>query len=423
MTKERKNKTKKGMTRRRFLKVVGTTGLVASTIGFPAVLRGAAPKEILVGSIHPITGPVAYDGTSCAQAVQLAIDQKNAAGGIKSMGGAKIKVLLMDSQANPKVGEAAAEKLIREGCVCLFGCYNSPVAMVTTQVAERNGIPHLITVGVADELLERGFKYTFRVQPDASNMAEMVCKYIKHLSQTSGIPLKTVSCLHVAGFGAVIYNKLLKFAPQYGLEVIGNVSYGLGVSDVTTEVSKIKAMNADVIVDVGYLPDGILKVKAYADLKVEPKGGIFGCANGAYSNASFVKEVGRLAEFLFDTNYWHNPRSSLARSVIAEYNKKFTKVIFQSHAVPSYNAALVLIDALERTGTADPAKLRDAIAKTSLKTHIGPGGPIEFDQKGQNKNALATLQQVQKRDIKLILPDEFSEAKPVFPVPSWDKKA
>lgn len=422
MVKKSKRNEGKKISRRNFLKVIGMTGLTTSTIGFPAILKGATPKEILVGSIHPITGPVAYDGTSLAQAVELAADQKNSAGGIKSMGGAKLKILLMDSQANPKVGEAAAEKLIRDGCVCLLGCYNSPVAMVTTQVAERHGIPHIITVAVADEIMERGFKYTFRVQPDATNMADMTCKYIRELSEKFNISLKTISCMHIAGFGAVIYNKLVKIAPKYGLETIGNVSYGYGVSDLTTEVSKIKGMNADVIVDVGYLADGILKIKTYADLKVEPKGGIIGCANGAFSNPSLVKEVGRLAEFIMDGNYWHNPKSSLAKSVIAEYNKRYTKVVFQSHAVHAYNATLVLIDALERAGTSDPVKLRDAIAKTSLKEHIAPGGPIEFDSTGQNKNALATLQQVQKREIKVVLPEEYAETKPIFPIPSWGNK-
>jgi branched-chain amino acid transport system substrate-binding protein len=352
----------------------------------------------------------------------LAADQKNATGGIKSMGGAKLKVLLMDSEATPKVGEAAAEKLIRDGVICLLGPYNSPVAMVTTQVAERNGIPHIITVAVADEILERGFKYTFRVQPDATNMAEMTCKYIRQLAGKFNMSLKTISCMHISGFGAVVYNKLVKLAPKYGFETIGNVSYGFAVSDLTTEVSKIKGMNADVITDVGYLPDGILKIKTYADLKVEPKGGIIGCANGAFSNPSMVKELGRLTEYIMDGNYWHNPQSSLARSVIAEYNRRYTKVVFQSHAVHAYNATLVLIDALERAGTTEPVKLRDAIASTSLKEHTAPGGPIEFDSTGQNKNALATLQQVQKREIKVILPDEYSDAKPVFPVPSWSAK-
>jgi branched-chain amino acid transport system substrate-binding protein len=116
------------------------------------------------------------------------------------------------------------------------------------------------------------------------------------------------------------------------------------------------------------------------------------------------------------------PEALFARSVISEYNKKYAKVPFQCHAVHAYNATLVLIDALERAKTADPKKLRDAIASTSLKEHIAPGGPIEFDSTGRNKNALATLQQVQKREIKLVLPEEYSEAKPIFPIPSWDAK-
>jgi branched-chain amino acid transport system substrate-binding protein len=97
-------------------------------------------------------------------------------------------------------------------------------------------------------------------------------------------------------------------------------------------------------------------------------------------------------------------------------------VVFQPHSVHAYNATLVLIDALERARTADPKKLRDAIASTSLKEHIAPGGPIEFDSTGQNKNAIATLQQVQKGEIKVVLPDEYSEAKPIFPIPSWSAK-
>ncbi len=411
-----------GLSRRTFLKVAGMGGLTAATMGFPAVLRGAKPKEILIGSLHPLTGPVAYDGTSLAQGVQLAVDQRNAAGGIKSMGGAKLKVLLMDTVSKPKVGEAGAEKLIRDGCVALLGCYNSPVTMVTTHVAERNGIPHIVTVAVADEILERGFKYAFRVQPDSTNMAEMTCKYIRRLAKKFGVDLKTIAIMHISGFGATIANKLDKFGPQKGFEIMGKVSYGYGVSDLTTEISKVKAMNSDVIVDVGYLADGILKLRTYNDLKVEPKGGIFGCANGGFSNPSMVKELGRIAEYIMDGNYWHNPQSAFARSVIKEYNKRYTKVIFQSHAVHAYNATLVLMDALERAGTTDSAKLRDAIAATSLKEHMAPGGPIEFGPTGQNKNALATLQQVQKGKIKVVLPKKYADAKPVYPIPPWSAK-
>jgi len=421
---ERKNKDSQngGVTRRTFLKTAGMAGIAASTIGFPAVLRGAKPKEILIGSLHPITGPVAYDGTSIANGFQLAIEQKNAAGGIKSMGGAKLRVILEDHQSKPKIGEAAAERLIRAGCIALAGSHNSPVTMVTTQVAEKHGIPHIITVSVADEIMKRGFKYCFRVQPDSADMAELTCKYVRQLSERFNLNLKTIAHMRITGFGISIGNKIKEFAPQYALEVIGSVSYAFGIPDLTTEISKIKAMNSDVIFDTGYLPDGILKIRTYRDLKVEPKGGIVGCANGGFCYPTTIKELGRLTEYLMDGNYYFNPRSTLSRKVMEAYGKLFTDVAFTPSSVYAYNAGLVLVDALERAGTTDPVKLRDAVAKTSIKEHIAAGGPIEFDETGQNKNAIITLQQIQKREVKVVLPTEYANADPVYPIPPWNAK-
>jgi len=412
---------KEGISRRTFLKAAGVTG-VATAVGFPAVIGRAQPKEILIGSVHPITGPTAYDGLSIADGFLLAIEHKNDAGGIKSLGGAKMKVVLLDTESKPKVGESATEKLIRDGCIAIAGAYNSPVTMVTTQVAERNGITFLVTISVADEILERGFKYTFRVQPDSSNMSELTCKYARQLADQFKVSLKTLASLYISGFGTSIFNKVQKFAPKYGFEVIGGVSYGFGVSDFTTEISKVKGMNADVIFDTGYLADGILKLKTYSDLKVEPKGGIFGCSNGSYSNPTTVKELGNLTEFLMDGNYYYNPRSPLTRRIIEDFGKRFKDVAFQSHSVHAYDAGLVLVDALERAASTDPKKLRDAIAATSLKEHVAPGGPIEFDATGQNKSAMITLQQIQKREIKLVLPDEYSNAKPIYPIPPWSAR-
>ncbi|UCG06680.1 MAG: ABC transporter substrate-binding protein [Desulfobacterales bacterium] len=423
MAEKKKRQNNSGVTRRTFLKTVGVAGVATAAVGFPAVLRGAEPEPILIGSLHPTTGPVAYDGQSIANGFQLAVDQKNEAGGIKSMGGAKLKVMLMDTQSKPKVGEAAASKLIRDGCVALSGAYNSPVTMVTTQVAERQGIPHIITISVADEILQRGFKFCFRVQPDSTNMAELTCKYIRQLSDKGKLGLKTIAHMHISGFGASIANKVQEFAPQYDFEVIGASSYGYGVSDLTTEITKIKGMNADVIFDTGYLSDGILKIRTYQNLKVEPKGGIIGCANGAYSNSAAVSELGNLMNYIMDGNYYFNPRSPLTPKIMAAYDKKFTQVRFQSHSVHAYDAGLVLIDALERAGSRDPKKIRDAMAATSLKEHMAPGAPIEFDETGQNKNAMITLQQIQDQQIRVVLPEEYSDGKPMYPFPAWSKRA
>lgn len=405
-------------TRRAFLTSAGTAGL-ALALGVPVIGR-AQPKEILVGSLHPLTGPLAPDGHSVANGVQLAIEQKNAAGGIKSLGGAKIKLVNADHQFKPAVGAAEAERLIREGAVALLGAFASAVAMQTTQIAEKHGIPHIVTVAVADEITERGFKFTYRVQPNATGMAGQTVKYVRELCALKGVNFKTVAVLHENTFGAALFNRVAKVAPQYGFEIVGNIPYAARAADLTTEVSKVKAMNADLIFDSGYLSDGLLKMRTYRDLRVEPKGGIIGVANGCYSNPNFIKELGRVSEAILDGNYWHNPNSAFARDVIRQYEARFNAP-FQSHTVWGYNAALVLIDALERAGSTDPAKLREAIARTNLKQHIAPGEAILFNDQGENSNATVTMQQIQNGTIRVVLPKPYADAEPIFPIPGWSK--
>jgi branched-chain amino acid transport system substrate-binding protein len=404
--------------RRTFLRMTGTA-TVAVTVGVPTLLR-AQPKEIVIGSIHPLTGPLAPDGGSVANGAQLAIEQKNAAGGIKALAGARIKLLNTDHQFKPQVGAAEAERLIREGAICILGAFASAVTMQTTQIAEKHGVPHIITVAVADELTERGFKFTFRVQPNATDMAVQTVKYVREVCTLKKLPFKTVAAIHENTFGTALYTRVAKAAPQHGFEVVGNIPYAARAADLTTEISKLKAMNADLIFDTGYLNDGLLKMRTYRDLRVEPKGGIIGVANACYSNPNFVKELGKVAEAIMDGNYWHNPQSPLARDAIAAYEKRFNAP-FQSHTVWGYNAALVLIDALERAGSAEPQKLRDAIAKTNLTQHIAPGEAIVFNEQGQNQNATVTLQQVQQGKIRVVLPKAYADAEPVFPIPGWSK--
>jgi branched-chain amino acid transport system substrate-binding protein len=406
------------LSRRTFVRGAGAAA-IAAVAGAPRLLR-AQPKEILVGSIHQLTGPLAPDGGSVANGAQLAIEQKNAAGGIGALGGARLRLVNADHQFKPEVGAAEAERLIREGAVCLLGAFGSAVTMQTTQIAEKHGVPHIITVAVADELTERGFKFTFRVQPSATDVAVQTVKHVRDLCTLKNTPFKTVAAIHENTFGTALYTRIARAAPQHDFEIVGNIPYAARAADLTAEISALNALNADLIFDTGYLNDGLLKMRTYRDLRVEPKGGIVGVANGAYSHPYFVKELGGASEAIMDGNYWHNPQSALARDVIAAYEKRFN-LPFEPHTVWGYNAALVLIDALERAGSAEPGTLRDAIAETNLATHVAPGEAIVFDRQGQNANATVTLQQIQQGRIRVVLPKAYADAEPVFPIPGWSK--
>ena len=134
----KKDKKGKDVTRREFLKntATATAALTLAGVGFPNVLRGASPPDILIGHVHPLSGFLAFDGQEQKHAVMYGIKEVNDAGGIKSLGGAKLKLLDADSEGKPDRAISEVERLGRDGAVCITGCYQSAVGIVATQVSE-----------------------------------------------------------------------------------------------------------------------------------------------------------------------------------------------------------------------------------------------------------------------------------------------
>ena len=128
----------------------------------------------------------------------------------------------------------------------------------------------------------------------------------------------------------------------------------------------------------------------------------------------------QLADLILDGNYWHNPRSERTKRVMDAYQRRFTAPM-SSHSVQAYSAMMVLRDAIERAGSADRARVREALTKTDLADHILPQGPIRFDRTGENTNAQPALLQNQGGRTVVVGPAPFAEAKAVFPVPRWGR--
>src|SRR5476649_153837 len=147
--------------RRTFLKQ--TAALTAAT-AIPTLARAqAAPVKI--GVLHPVTGFLAYSGNLCRVGARLAVDEINAAGGIKSLGGARLEAAYADAQSKPEVGVSEVEKMNEAGVSAIVGSYASAICLATTQAAAKYNIPHVVDVGVADQIVERGLKNIFRFAP------------------------------------------------------------------------------------------------------------------------------------------------------------------------------------------------------------------------------------------------------------------
>ena len=402
--------------RRDFFKRVGQTGAAAaavSALGFPTVLRAQAPS-IKIGHIPPLTGFLAFDGGQLRNGLLLAADEINKAGGIKSLGGAKLEILDGDSEGKPEVAITEMERFNSAGCLAVMGCYQSAVTLVATQQAERLRLPFMVTVAVADEVTGRGFKYTFRTQPNGEQMTSQTLDYLAAIAKGAGTNVKTISYLHDnTAFGQSLLTLVQKFAPQHGMEIKLDVPYSPRATDVSTEVNKIKFANSDVVMHSGYFNDSIRALRTMRDLRVQAKG-IVGLGNAAYSHTKFVAEAGDASNHVMDGNYRANPKSSMTDKVFAAYKARFHEDM-PVHAVYAYQPLLILADALERAGKANRDALRDALAKTHVTHHMLPQGPIIYGPDGQNVNARAAMMQVVNKEVQVVYPAEYAQAKPAFP--------
>jgi branched-chain amino acid transport system substrate-binding protein len=381
----------------------------------------AQAGTIKFASVHPLTGALASSGVQMDHAVKLAVDTINANGGIKALNGAKLEMLSADTQGKPDVAQSETQRLLDGGAVAIIGTYQSAASVTVAQLAERSQVPFIIDVSVADNILQNGYKYTFRVQPNATAMGTFGARYLKEVSQKANQPVKTVGYLHEpSDFGTSVFKAFQAEAQKQGLEITKEVTYDLSQTDLTAQATQALAGNPDVLVVTGYYADGVTLAKNLGLMKPTLKA-IWGVADGAFDAPDFPGAVGDQGNFYFDANYHYDATSKHLQDVRAQYKQQFNEDM-RTEAVFAYQDVYLLADALERAKSTDPKAIRNAVAETSLKTDLIPMlGPIQFDDKGENPNAAPIINQVQGGQVLQVYPDNVAEKPPVFPATAWSR--
>lgn len=395
-------------TRRTFLK----QGAAVSALGLPLV-GGAQPAAVKVGVLHPVTGALAFSGQQCREGAMMAIDDINAAGGIKSMGGARLQALLGDAQSTPQAGAAEVEKMNEAGVSAIVGAFASAICLATTQAAAKYNLPHVVDVGVADQIVERGLKNTFRFGPGYRTCAQVAVNNLHVLNVAAGRPAKSVMIIHEESlFGTGTAGLLSRELPGYGFEVKEVVKHANPTRDFNNIVLRMKAVNPDIVIPANYYNEYALLVRTMNQQKVMPKA-IYSVLGGAASSYKFLKEFPDAADGIIDCNHWFNPkdrRTAALRKRVEAKGLFFTYEIFNT-----YTAMMLLADALNRAKSADRAAIIDALEKSTFADHFMPYGPTKFVN-GQNQGAQPLMTQVLKGDIRVIVPRDYREADPVFPL-------
>lgn len=407
-----------GISRRELLAGMGAAGVALGAR--PARAQAGAVK---VGAVHPVSGVLAQIGQACRQGAQLAVAQVNGSGGLRSKRGARLELLVGDSESKAEVGAAEAERLIREGAKVIVGAFQSDVVMAIAQVCERREVPFVVDVGAADQITQSGFKHVFRVFPTTSTLGRNGMRYLSEVIARSGATVERAVVSHTKDlFGTVVSRAFLAAheAARSPIRIVDVVSYDLNVQDLSTEVARIKAARPDVLLPFNRIRDSVMLVRELYKQRV-PLKGILSPGSPGWYEKEFIEQAGPLGEYAMDAPPWYNPRSRGFQTVQAVFQKTYGRGI-DTNSGYSYEGMVVAADALERAKSLDTGDVLAALKATRIAEPLMAGGAIVFDANGQNVNASTSLVQVQKRRPMVVLPDDEAEAKPVFPVPGWEER-
>lgn len=384
-----------------------------------------AQQNVKVGGLFPLSGNAASAGQQAKAAVELAVDIVNGkypdvtgmpAVGLPGLKGGKIELTFADHQGNPSTGQSQALRLIQQEKVsALIGAYQSSVTFAGTQVAERYGTPWVVGDSVASNITGRGFKFTFRVTPIASDFAYNYMDFLNDVKKM-GHPVKTVATVYEnTDYGTSIAETLRKAIKEKGFDLIAEIPYAANTTDVSSQVLQLKDKKPDAVIFVSYTSDTILYMKTLKQLDYKPPI-VIGDDSG-FSDPAFIKNVGTISQGAVNRSAWDIGKPGSVTAKINELFKAKTGYDMDDTSGRNMQAMFVLADAINRTGSAKSDAIQAALQKTDLKPEqlmMGYKG-VKFDETGQNTLAATYLIQLQGANYVAVWPEKSATAKMQIP--------
>ncbi|MCD6323780.1 MAG: ABC transporter substrate-binding protein [Desulfurococcales archaeon] len=416
-----------------------TTSAPQTTTSAPqTTTQETKPKisVIKIGLIEPLTGSHAVFGIEAKEAAQLAINIiNNELGGIKSLGGAKLELVVQDSGESPDAARLAAEKLISQyHPTIVVGAYISRLTAAVAEVTERTHTV-LFMDGLVDDLTQHGWKYVFRAAPKASAHGKSAADFILDMAKKKGLKVKTAVVLNEDSvFGTYVGDGAKLELIKNGVKVLDHITYPYDISDVSSLINKIKADNPDVVISVPYFHDAVLIAKAIKSEGIHLMF-IAGAGGCGYTDPDSIKAAGD-AVLYYTQTYSFNPyrQTEWGKKVVAMFKEKYGKIPTEAGGIILYTM-FTIYEGLEKAGQMfpndplNPDNLRKAFLSldltdsNSIAAQLYPTGHIKFLPNGDNEYAGTAILQVQEVDGTLtpvlVWPEPQPGVEPVFPRPDY----
>ena len=400
--------------RRRLLAGVAAT---AATVAAPAILR-AQGGPLKVGVILPRSGYEAGIGQDCQRGVDIA------PGVLKALGMPELTIINGDTESNVDTAREHAEKLINDGAQLLIGAFDSGQTTAVAQVAEQKGIPLVINVASAPEITEQGYKFVVRNFPTVQMLLSDELDSQKEVFEIAGAAPKTAVFMHVNDlFGTGMSKGLHGMMPKYNLPytIVDEISYDPAARDLSVEVTKAKATNAEIMLVVGRLNDAMLLTREMIKQRWTPQA-ILSMGPGWYEN-QYTKTLAKMSDGPISLVPWYDPNKKLSQLLEAALAKAYPDFNLNTNHVYTFEALLIAADAYKRAGSADPKALAEALHATNITDNatIGPG--IKFDAKGQNTGVKCGAIQNRGGKQVTIAPKQAANAKLEWPMKPYQDRA
>ena len=414
--------------RRTFLKAAGTAA-GAAALGFPAVLRAQTPT-FKVGVVHPVTGPLAEPGQACRLGAQMAADAINAAGGIKSLNGIKLELIVGDTQTKPDIGRTEAERVINQGAQMLMGSFDSGSTQAMVPVAQQRRIPFLVDIAAADPITanvakavkegQQKTQYVYRNFPTGSSFGRRAVQYFGEVFQEAKVSPKRVVlmyCNDLFGQNNAKGFQAAHAAAKPSWEIVDVIPWPEPPQDLSTEVSRAKAAKPEVIAPITRPASAQLLLPEIRKQRIELMGIVGPGSPGLY-------EAGQLAVLKDDLEYvmsslpWANFKNPRTQKVAEDYLKRSAGKTFDTNSGYSYDGMMLIADVLERAKSTDPDAIVEALRKSNWTGGLMQyAGPVIFNEVGDNPNAVTTMIQILGGKPVAVWPREAAVQKFVFPRP------
>jgi branched-chain amino acid transport system substrate-binding protein len=384
-----------------------------------AVAGTAAAQTITFGASVQLTGPVANTGRYYKDAYEFAIEKVNAAGGVKvGSQQQKIALKLLDNQSDVNLSVRQYTQLLTQDKVnFLLGPFASNFVLADSSIAEKASVPMVQGGGASDEIYTRGYKYIFGTLPAASDYFGSTVEALGKLNP----PPKNVALLFADdSFDVSVAKGTREILKKAGLQTVLDERYSTNASDFSVLLSRIKSSNVDAVLVAGHETEVLNFIRQAKSLNVNPK---FYSFTVGVPSADFRHALGKDANGASGMTAWL-PSASLKDKWFgdAEQFAKAYKAKFgydpDYHAAAGVATVEALVNAIEAAGSLDAGKVRDALAKTNFDSLYGH---IAFNDKGQISLPQIMIQIQNDQVVEIYSGGKFVN-KPVYPLPTWDKR-